>query len=274
MRLRIQHRISHEFASPARGVIQVLRLTPRSFESQHVLSWRLNVNQDCALHHSQDTLGNVVNTFTLPGPLDEVTVTAEGEIEINDAAGIVRGTIEPLPPDVFLRASPATEANGVIREFATDATRGADNVLDKLHALLLAVHEAIEPADAESGDAPASAAFALKRGAPRDFAHIFIAGARVLDAPARFVSGYVVDAERPEGQSHCWAEAHVPKLGWIGFDATIGECVGEGHARVAVGIDWLGASPVRAARGSGGAETVTSHVALSTAMQAAWQSQS
>jgi transglutaminase-like putative cysteine protease len=98
----------------------------------------------------------------------------------------------------------------------------------------------------------ATEAFALRQGAAQDFAHVFIAGARWLGSPARYVSGYIVDDERPNGAQHAWAEAHTPKLGWIGFDATIGECVAEGHARVAIGFDALSAAPYRASRAPGG----------------------
>ena len=41
----------------------------------------------------------------------------------------------------------------------------------------------------------AAEAFALKRGGAQDFAHAFIACARWLDIPARYVSGYVLPGE-------------------------------------------------------------------------------
>src|SRR5213079_1652891 len=82
--------------------------------------------------------------------------------------------------------------------------------------------------------------------------------ARSLGIPSRYVTGYLVT---PEGEastaSHAWAEAFVPDLGWVGFDPTNGICPADGHVRVAVGLDYLSAAPVRGTRSGGGAEALT-----------------
>jgi transglutaminase-like putative cysteine protease len=52
----------------------------------------------------------------------------------------------------------------------------------------------------------------------------------------------------PEGGGHAWAEAYVPRLGWVGFDTVNCVCPAEAHVRVAVGLDALGAAPVRGTR--------------------------
>jgi transglutaminase-like putative cysteine protease len=41
-----------------------------------------------------------------------------------------------------------------------------------------------------------------------------------------------------------WAEAHVPDVGWIGFDPMTGLSAGEDHARVASALDLAGVAPV------------------------------
>ena len=43
-------------------------------------------------------------------------------------------------------------------------------------------------------------------------------------------------------------------LGWVGFDPANGICASEAHVRVAVGLDYLGAAPVRGSRYGGGSE--------------------
>ena len=55
---------------------------------------------------------------------------------------------------------------------------------------------------------------------------------------------------------HAWAEAYVENLGWVGFDPTNGMCTTDAHVRVAVGLDYLGAAPVRGTRFGGGGETL------------------
>ena len=59
MRLRIRHQIHQTFETPARNVTRVLRLTPRSYEGQHVINWRLDVDTDCVLKAGEDGFGNI-----------------------------------------------------------------------------------------------------------------------------------------------------------------------------------------------------------------------
>ena len=73
--------------------------------------------------------------------------------------------------------------------------------------------------------------------------------------PARYVSGLL---HQPEGESasHTWAEAYVEGLGWVGFDPSLQVCPTIHHIRVAAGLDYLSAAPVRGAHFGGEGETV------------------
>jgi transglutaminase-like putative cysteine protease len=109
----------------------------------------------------------------------------------------------------------------------------------------------------------AKQAFELKRGVCQDFAHIMVASARHLGIPSRYVSGYLVGDGATAGQhaghqaGHAWAEAYVEGFGWIGFDAANKLCPTETYVRLAVGLDYLGAAPVRGNRYGGGEENLT-----------------
>ena len=48
----------------------------------------------------------------------------------------------------------------------------------------------------------------------------------------------------------------MPKLGWVAFDPANCICATDAHVRVAVGLDYLGAAPVRGTRYGGSAETL------------------
>ena len=102
----------------------------------------------------------------------------------------------------------------------------------------------------------AAQAFALKRGVCQDLSHIFIAAARSLGVPARYIGGHFHrgDGVIEQEAGHAWAEAFVPDLGWVAFDPTNGISATDAHVRVAVGLDYLGAAPVRGSRQGGGAE--------------------
>ena len=115
----------------------------------------------------------------------------------------------------------------------------------------------------------AAQAFSAKRGAGRDFAHVFITAARSLGVPARYVGGYF---RRDDGASeqvagHAWAEAFVPALGWVAFDAANGLCATDAHVRVAVGLDELSAAPLRGTRYGGAGEALSIKVRIEQAAQ-------
>ena len=103
----------------------------------------------------------------------------------------------------------------------------------------------------------AAESFALKRGVCQDLTHIFIAAARSIAVPARYIGGHFQrnDGVTDQEAGHAWAEAYVPDFGWIAFDPANGICATDArrHVRVAVGLDYLGAAPVRGTRFGGGA---------------------
>src|SRR5580698_6156940 len=184
MRLRIAHSSVYRYDPPAAGVIQVLRLTPRNHEGQHIGHWRIDVTPDARLAAHEDAFGNISHVFTADGPLEELRVEVDGEVETQNANGVVRGTVERFPPSLFLRDTTLTQADNAIRDFA-QKTRDAGGgvVLAELHGLLDRLFEDIAGDSAASDDAATSApvnaaeAFARKHGAPKDLAHIFIGSA-------------------------------------------------------------------------------------------------
>jgi hypothetical protein len=110
MRIRVSHQIIHRFDPPARTVNQILRLTPLSFDSQYVLRWRVDIDADGARRETEDAHGG---RRLFPLRADRVvTISAVGEVETSDAAGIVRGAAERLPPEMYLRDSPLAQVNG------------------------------------------------------------------------------------------------------------------------------------------------------------------
>ena len=258
MRLRIAHSSVYRYDPPTAGVIQVLRLTPRNHEGQYVQRWHIDVVPDARLAAHEDAFGNIAHVFTADGPLEELRVEVDGEVETQSADGVVRGTVERFPPSLFLRDTALTQADGAIRDFAKkirDSSGGV--VLAELHGLLDGLFEDIA-GDVATSPAPANAAeaFARKHGAPKDLAHIFIGSAHTLGIPARFVRGYFRKPNAEADTSHAWAEAYVPGLGWVGFDPSNGCCPTDGHVRVAIGLDSLGAAAVRGTRLGVGAETL------------------
>jgi transglutaminase-like putative cysteine protease len=78
-----------------------------------------------------------------------------------------------------------------------------------------------------------------------------------MGVPARYVSGHLARRDRTDQEAaHAWAEAWIEGLGWVGFDPANGICPTERYVRIATGLDYLGAAPVRGASYGGSGETL------------------
>lgn len=258
MRIRIVHTTSYAYDRPARAILQTLRLTPRSHEGQHVVAWRIETDGDVRLRPEEDAFGNLTHLLQAERTTRALALQVTGEVETTDTAGVIRGACEPLPLAAYLRDTDLTAHDPEIRAFARDAAGSGDR-LGQLHGLLAAVFaEVAFETGATDAFTSARDAFRQRRGVCQDMAHIFIAGARSLGAPARYVSGHLARRDQVDQEAaHAWAEAHVEGLGWVGFDPANGVCPSDAYVRTAIGLDYLGAAPVRGAVYGGGRESMT-----------------
>lgn len=260
MRIRVVHETIYTYEQPARGLVQVLRLTPRDHDGQYVRTWRIDTTIDGRLTAREDGFGNVVHWFTPDEPADALTIRVTGEVDTDDTNGVVRGTVERLPDQFFLRDTDLCAASPELHAFAERvAAEGDGAVLALLHRLMGAVRGAVtyEPGPASSA-VPAAKAFAAGSGVCQDLAHVFLVAARHIGIPARYVAGY---RARDDGQAdveapHGWVEALVPDLGWVAFDPCYDVSPSDNYIRVATGLDYLGAAPIRGSRTGGGTETL------------------
>jgi transglutaminase-like putative cysteine protease len=278
MRLRIAHSTTYRYEPAATGITQILRMTPGSHDGQYVAEWQIDVSTDSRLHVRQDAFGNTIHVLT-EAALSDLTITVEGLIETHDTGGVLRGTDERFPPSLFLRQTSLTQVNAAMEAFSRELRSESEkDVLGFLHALMLQINDHMTfDEDPTNSGTSAAEAFALKRGVCQDYAHIFIACARSVGVPARFIAGHFMRSDGMVNQpaGHAWAEAYVPNLGWVAFDPANAICATDAHARVALGLDYLGAAPVRGTRYGGGTEALTVAVKVDQAgRQGQWQSQS
>ena len=162
-----------------------------------------------------------------------------------------------VPLTVFAVAMAAQRHPDVIRAMVAALPEG-DGPLAQLHALSAAISDAVQYRSGVTGaDTTAAQAFALGAGVCQDHAQIFLAGARLLGVPARYVSGYLLASEGDLlHETHGWAEALVPGLGWVGFDPSNRVCVTERYLRLASGLDADEAAPIR------GSVTVAGYISI------------
>src|SRR5215470_19264255 len=176
MRVHIHHSTVYRYEPPAAGAIQLLRLTPRDHEGQHVARWRIDVSPDARLAVHEDAFGNVTHVFNSAGPLSELRIEVDGAVDTQNTHGVVSGSAERFPPSLFLRRTPLTTADEAIHQFAQAVhTTCEGDALAHAHALLQALNrEMIFDLGMTEIVPSASEAFALKRGVCRDLCHVFI----------------------------------------------------------------------------------------------------
>jgi transglutaminase-like putative cysteine protease len=251
MRLTIDHRTTYRFSVPQGRLTQLLRLTPSGTDGQAVAGWGIHVDCDARMRHGRDGFGNRTTMLYVDGPIDGIAIEVSGEVLTNGSDGVLHGSLEPLPPAVFLRSTPLTQASTELADFASDAIAATTDPVERLHALNLAFHDrfALDRGRPVSGRRAAEA-FILGTATPRDLAQMFVTAARGLGVPARYVSGYSAVCFEGDARPapHGWAEAYVEGLGWVAFDACTGLSADEAYARVAVALDSAGAAPVAGSR--------------------------
>jgi hypothetical protein len=224
MRILVDHFIPISFSYPQPRVALALRVTPEDSHDQTVANWRIGPDCDARLRDGRDGFGNVLTMLYAEGPLERIEIHVGGEVFTGPSSGILgAGHAEPLPPALFLRAG-GDAASPELVAIAVDAAAASQDDIDRLHLANVALHnQAIDD--------------------PAQRVAIFTAAARRMSFPARCVSGYLAD-DRGAGVPHVWAEAHVERVGWVGFDPATGLSAGEDHARVASALDLAGIAPV------------------------------
>ncbi|HST36643.1 MAG TPA: transglutaminase family protein, partial [Allosphingosinicella sp.] len=272
MQLSINHLTRYTYATPAKGVIQLLRKTPLSFTGQTVLDWRIDVDVDARLREGRDGYGNVTHMLYVDKPVGHLEVSVTGRVLTEDRAGVVQGLPGDLPPQVFCRATPLTVAGPALAALADSIAPGPDPALGRLHRLNQLIYERMTFDTRATGvQTTAEQAAAAGHGVCQDFTHMLIAAARHLLIPARYISGHLYrrDTAQTQEAAHAWAECWVGDLGWVAFDPTNGISADEAYVRVACGLDYRDAAPVVGARSGGGHEELAVEVAVSeTAQQA------
>jgi transglutaminase-like putative cysteine protease len=269
MLISIRHVTTYRYAETVNYTIQSLRLTPASFKGQRVIDWSVRTPGSRATLQFEDGFGNVVHLLTINAPHQQLVIEAGGVVETSDCNGVVDGLKHAIPPRVFLKETARTQPNGAIRELA-QAAKGAD-MLGRLHALSGMVRDSVAyvpgMTDSRTG---AAEALADGKGVCQDHAHIFIAAARTIGVPARYITGYLVVGEEGSADAHhAWAEAWVEGLGWVGFDVANRICPTERYVRLAAGLDAGYAAPITGSRKGGAEEKLD--VAVEVQQQSAQQ---
>ena len=256
----IQHITRYIYEGPARDSANQIILFPIKDEYQDVLKQELTITGNPLVDTHIDYYGNEVGSFTYSTP--------HTMMSINSKIWVTTKHRELPVNDIF----PAHQWEDLIRlQFMVPYI----DFLKQEYFDGLAELNAIVKGERESDDTPYQVAlrfceyvyknfdyikgvttvetkldeiWKLKAGVCQDFAHILMEMLRLVNIPARYVSGYICTSKngmRGEGATHAWAEAYIPDYGWLGIDPTNNCIANETHVRLAVGRNFSDCSPVK-----------------------------
>lgn len=260
MKLSIHHDTEYRYEHQVRASIQYLRLTPQSSVRQKILDWQLQLPRPASIQI--DPYGNILHILSLDEPHEHIQITAHGLVDIDTECPYETSTSSPLP---FLRETRLTQADPALTEFAREYAGQGDRagLLRLMNALAGHIHYVT---GSTRVDTTAAQAFSGRQGVCQDHAHAFVACARSLGIPARYVSGYFHAEAEDHLASHAWAEAWLDGA-WYSFDVTNQMGRPERHLKLAVGLDYLDACPVRGMRHGGGNEHLYARVTVAPGHQ-------
>jgi transglutaminase-like putative cysteine protease len=260
MLLSVVHSTRYRYATQVQRSTQYIRLTPCASPQQRVVEWSLELPAPCVT--MRDAFDNLTHVLTLDRPHQEIHLVASGRVEVADVDdGEPAGRINPK---VFLRSTRLTQSDDALRDFAEPMralvrNRPLIGVSDLMNAVLdrLPYRPGVTAVDFS-----AAQAFAAGAGVAQDHSHVFITCCRLLGVPARYVSGYAYSPNRQQVSSHAWAEAWLATR-WVSFDITHARQAGGAYIKLAIGLDYLDACPVRGVRLGGGEEQLSTSAQIS-----------
>jgi len=268
------HRTSYRYARPVERSTHLLRLFPAHDRLQRLIESEVSISVEGRCHDFDDVFGNRARQVVLETPYTELDIVARSRVEaldtdplgfdlrhVRSAVPLVwmpwqRNMLQPylVPPEL-----PESELLELLDYAMRFVERNDANVLDTLLDLNDAIHREYSYVPGETTFATtAFEVYATRRGVCQDFTNLFICLARLIGVPARYVCGYVLtqpkDSIRSQTDaSHAWVQLYLPEVGWRGLDPTNGVVTSTHHVRLAVGRNFLDATPTSGTLYVGGA---------------------
>ncbi|MDX2088106.1 MAG: class II glutamine amidotransferase [Kofleriaceae bacterium] len=272
------HRTVYRYTRPIERSLHTLRLTPIHDRLQNVRSHELTVSVPGQSRDYEDVFGNRVRRLAIETAFDEMIIEAKTVVDVLDVDPLgfgplrVKSTIplvwmpwqrQVLDPYLLPTELPETQL-AELAEYAMSFVKRND--YDLLDTLLDINHTIFREYAYQQGVTTvfttAFDVYSNRRGVCQDFTNLMICLARLLGVPARYVCGYIYTGPKnisgttnqvQSEASHAWVQLYLPQVGWKGFDPTNGILTQTDHVRVAVGRNYIDATPTSGTIFVGGA---------------------
>jgi transglutaminase-like putative cysteine protease len=259
-KFNIRHITKYLYEVPVRDSANQIMLYPIKDDFQDVADHiiRITGNPQVALHN--DYFGNEVGTFTHAQPHQELIIDSRAVVSTKPRAM----PADTLPPEEQWKALEQLRNLPKFIDFlkqdffeaVAEVKTVVDNERCKNCSPLVSAKEFNEyvyknftyKKGITTVETTLDEAWKLKTGVCQDFALILLVMLRLINIPARYVSGYICSQKsqlRGEGATHAWVEAYIPFFGWLGLDPTNNCIVNDDHVRLAVGKNFSDCSPVK-----------------------------
>ncbi len=282
--LDVAHRTVYRYDRAVERSTHSLRLVPVHDHLQRLRQHDVTITVDgeplTAMQRRtyEDVFGNRAQRLLIERPYTELVIESRSSVELLDTDPLdfrplrmrssiplvwmpwQRQILEPflLPPEL-----PESQLDELLDYAMSFVKRNDSDLLETLLDINSALHR--EYAYRQGTTTFATTPFEVymnRHGVCQDFTNLFICLARLLGVPARYVCGYVYTGPKHANQrqgeaSHAWLQAYLPDVGWKGFDPTNGVLTQTDHVRVAVGRNYVDATPTSGTiYVGGGAETL------------------
>ena len=284
-RFFIHHITKYTYLEPVRDSANQIMLYPIKDENQEVQSQRLIISGEPKIETFRDYYGNEVGSFMNTTPHKELQIESHisvvtkpiifptDEIEVESQWENLLKIKNTVPFIDFLKQENFT-ALPEVKQIADSGFYNTVSVYVAVQQLNKYVFENFKYIKGiTSIETTLDEIWKLRAGVCQDFAHILLVMLRLLNIPARYVSGYVCphdNNQRGEGATHAWVEAYIPFYGWIGLDPTNNCIVDDSHVRLAIGRKFSDCSPVKGTYKGTAKQTLEVGVAVSLEDKAQW----
>ena len=256
MLLELKHHTELNYDSWISESVMELRVAPRTEMYQHRLSFDLAVGPPTSVAPYFDWLGNTVHAMQINGFHDHIRIVATTVIEVDrpiTPLGLIAESWPMRPPEDYALidfldfggpVQKSDELVALVKEIGIANGTNLGEVFTRMMEFFdrnFAYEKGVTTAAS-----PISEILLHRKGVCQDFTHLFIAVARQLGIPARYVSGLVhPDSDRIRGalQTHAWCELFLPSMGWVAIDPTNKRLVGSNYVTIAVGRDFRDVAP-------------------------------
>jgi transglutaminase-like putative cysteine protease len=259
-RFYIHHVTKYTYPEPVRDSANQIMLYPIKDENQEVQSQRIIITGEPFVEQFKDYYGNEAGSFMNIAPHKElridsniVVITKAIKLPADDKAIELQwehlDKIRYEVPFIDFLKQEYFDALPEVKQIADAGFYKSVSVFVAVQQLNQYVYDNFQYIKGiTSVETTLDEVWNLRAGVCQDFAHMLLVMLRLLNIPARYVSGYVCPHDhnlRGEGATHAWVEAYIPFYGWLGLDPTNNCVVNDGHVRLAIGRSFSDCSPVK-----------------------------